>query len=163
MPITRTPFIDDDGTGKTGTVWDNAAKQQLYDQIDAFMAGSGGLGSIGATLTPWTPIDGSGAGLTLTNGGCTSIKIGKLVFITANVTYPANANGTDAYLGGLPIASHGGFTHGFYSTYGIANSLFVSFNETRIRITNPATGVNRTNANLSGAIVVFSGFYLVAA
>jgi len=35
MPITRTAFIDDDGTGKTGTVWDNAEKQRLYDQIDA--------------------------------------------------------------------------------------------------------------------------------
>ena len=35
MAITRTPIIDDDGTGTTGTVLDNAWKQELYDQIDA--------------------------------------------------------------------------------------------------------------------------------
>src|SRR5262245_13750788 len=35
MPITRTPIADDDGTGTTGTVIDNAWKQQFYDQIDA--------------------------------------------------------------------------------------------------------------------------------
>jgi hypothetical protein len=35
MPITRTPIIDDDGSAQTGTVIDNAWKQQLYDQIDA--------------------------------------------------------------------------------------------------------------------------------
>lgn len=35
MPITRTPIVDDDGTGTTGTVLDNAWKQELYGQIDA--------------------------------------------------------------------------------------------------------------------------------
>jgi len=43
--INRTPIIDDDGTGTTGTVLDNAWKQELYDQIDA----------IAASLTPPTP------------------------------------------------------------------------------------------------------------
>ena len=35
MAITRTPIVDDDGSGSTGTVIDNAWKQQFYDQIDA--------------------------------------------------------------------------------------------------------------------------------
>ena len=35
MPITRTSQIDDDGTGMTGTVWNNAWKTELYNQIDA--------------------------------------------------------------------------------------------------------------------------------
>lgn len=35
MPITRTPIIDDDGSGMTGTVLDNAWKQEFYNQIDA--------------------------------------------------------------------------------------------------------------------------------
>jgi hypothetical protein len=39
MPITRTAIVDDDGTGKTGTVIDNAWKQQFYDQIDALYGG----------------------------------------------------------------------------------------------------------------------------
>jgi hypothetical protein len=38
MAITRTPIIDDDGTGTTGTVIDNAWKTELYNQIDASFA-----------------------------------------------------------------------------------------------------------------------------
>jgi hypothetical protein len=44
MAITRTPIIDDDGTGTTGTVIDNAWKTELYNQIDA---------ADGAIGTPW--------------------------------------------------------------------------------------------------------------
>lgn len=36
MAITRTPIIDDNGTGTTGTIINNAWKQELYNQIDAF-------------------------------------------------------------------------------------------------------------------------------
>jgi hypothetical protein len=35
MPITRTPMIDDDGSGTTGTIINNAWKQEIYNQIDA--------------------------------------------------------------------------------------------------------------------------------
>ena len=38
MAITRTAMVDDDGTGTTGTVINNAWKQQFYDQIDAALA-----------------------------------------------------------------------------------------------------------------------------
>jgi hypothetical protein len=34
MPITRTPMVDDDGSGQHGTVVNNAWKSELYDQID---------------------------------------------------------------------------------------------------------------------------------
>jgi hypothetical protein len=46
--ITRTPIIDDDGSGTTGTTLDNAWKQELYNQIDAVIApfGSGGVETI---------------------------------------------------------------------------------------------------------------------
>ena len=40
MPITRTPIVDDDGSGQTGTVLDNAWKQELYDQIDGVLGRS---------------------------------------------------------------------------------------------------------------------------
>jgi len=40
MAITRTSIIDDDGTGTTGTVIDNAWKQELYNQIDAVIGGA---------------------------------------------------------------------------------------------------------------------------
>jgi hypothetical protein len=35
MAITRTPMVDDDGTGTTGTIINNAWKQEFYNQIDA--------------------------------------------------------------------------------------------------------------------------------
>jgi len=38
MAITRTPIVDDDGSGETGTAIDNAWKQEFYDQIDAVTA-----------------------------------------------------------------------------------------------------------------------------
>jgi len=44
MPITRTPWIDDDGTGTTGTIINNAEKQALYNQID------------GAITQPWIDV-----------------------------------------------------------------------------------------------------------
>jgi hypothetical protein len=39
MPITRTSMIDDDGSGTTGTIINNAWKQEFYGQIDAFADG----------------------------------------------------------------------------------------------------------------------------
>jgi hypothetical protein len=38
MAITRTPMIDDDGTGNVGTILNDAWKQELYDQIDGAVA-----------------------------------------------------------------------------------------------------------------------------
>jgi hypothetical protein len=38
MPITRTPMVDDDGSGTTGTIINNAWKQELYGQIDGLVA-----------------------------------------------------------------------------------------------------------------------------
>jgi hypothetical protein len=38
MPITRTPMVDDDGSGTTGTILNNAWKQELYGQIDGLFA-----------------------------------------------------------------------------------------------------------------------------
>ncbi len=51
MPITRTPMIDDDGTGTTGTVVNNAWKTELYNQIDAVPAIA-----TGGVWTPYTAI-----------------------------------------------------------------------------------------------------------
>jgi hypothetical protein len=52
MPITRTPIINDDGSGTVGTVWENGWKTQLYDQIDALFAGP--------SFSPWKVIEVSG-------------------------------------------------------------------------------------------------------
>jgi len=58
MTITRTPIIDDDGSGTSGTVLDNAWKQELYGQIDGALTAGGGKA--------WTNMP---AGTALTNDG----------------------------------------------------------------------------------------------
>jgi hypothetical protein len=40
MPITRTNMIDDDGSGTTGTIINNAWKQEFYNQIDVLAGGA---------------------------------------------------------------------------------------------------------------------------
>jgi hypothetical protein len=52
----------------------------------------------------WTPSDQSGAGLTLTfSGTARYTKVGRLVHVQAQITYPSTANGSNALLGGLPF------------------------------------------------------------
>jgi len=61
MPITRTPIIDDDGSGQTGTVLDNAWKQELYGQIDALGGQAISTLAIGSPIT--VPVAGIMANL----------------------------------------------------------------------------------------------------
>jgi hypothetical protein len=66
MAITRTPLVDDDGSGNTGSIINNALKTELYDQIDAADAAvaAAAAADIAATVDP-----GICAGrLTLTSG-----------------------------------------------------------------------------------------------
>jgi hypothetical protein len=53
----------------------------------------------------WTPVDGSGAGLSFTNtaGNCFYTKVGRTVTLSFRLTYPSTANGTAASIGGLPF------------------------------------------------------------
>jgi hypothetical protein len=91
----------------------------------------------------WTPTDASGVGLVFTGVTCLYRRIGKLIFIAMNITYPTTADGTNAAVGGLPytvatgvsasgggatgvvasglfwLASGGGITITFYSTAGV--------------------------------------------
>jgi len=59
MPIQRTPWIDDDGSGTVGTPINNAEKTALYNQIDAvneppWIAIPHNAGNFGATGGQWT-------------------------------------------------------------------------------------------------------------
>ena len=57
MPITRSVWVDDDGTGTTGTPINNAELQKIYTNIDAF--GNGVPQVLGntetGTLNDWAP------------------------------------------------------------------------------------------------------------
>jgi hypothetical protein len=53
----------------------------------------------------WTPVDSSGAGLTLTVTAASYTKIGRMVYAYLNITFPATANASTIFIGGLPFIS----------------------------------------------------------
>jgi hypothetical protein len=63
----------------------------------------------------WTPIDGSGAGLSLTVNAAAYVKIGRMVYITCSITYPATGSGAGAQIGGMPFTVESGTpTNGYW-------------------------------------------------
>jgi hypothetical protein len=155
MAINRGPFntlVDDDGSNLVGSVWNKAAIQTtLLDPIDAL---------VGA-VTAWGPGDGSGAGLVLINGGCFYARNGNTVVLGGNIVYPSTADGAAAKIAGLPFPATG-IPGGFYGVLGLPCLYYVDAGGTTIRLMNPTTSAPRTNAELSGAQIIFSGVYLVA-
>jgi hypothetical protein len=75
----------------------------------------------------WTPVDGSGASLSLSNNSGTYTKIGQVVFARFNLTYPSTANATAAKIAGLPFT---------VANDNVARQGFVSFTDetTLVRI-----------------------------
>lgn len=72
--ITRTPITDDDGTGTTGTILDNAWLQQIYDQIDALA-----IALAGGTQT--TTVTGTQDNFALTTG-CGLLRVNNASLVT---------------------------------------------------------------------------------
>jgi hypothetical protein len=56
----------------------------------------------------WTPIDSSGAGLTLTVANATYTKVGRLVTANFAIVYPSTASVSTCRVGGLPFTSRSG-------------------------------------------------------
>jgi len=163
MPIDRTALnaaVDDDGTNTTGTLISKAwLAATMFDQIDTLFAGISGT---------WTPSDGSGAALALTVGTAKYVKVGRLVFVSFVVTYPATASGAVAVLRGLPYqpSAIAGDNHalaiGYTSVAGLKFCAvhyvatadgFVYFND---------NAGNMTNAQMTTGVVHASGVYLTA-
>jgi len=65
--ITRTPWIDDDGSGTTGTVINNAVKTELYDQIDALAAKIEGADTTEAFAAQHDPATGAHTDISAAN------------------------------------------------------------------------------------------------
>ena len=126
MAITRTPMIDDDGSGNTGTIINNAWKTELYNQIDAALGPAAGIpapGAAGNVMTStgaawasqapapayltgaWTPtlIDfsgGSAAAYSARSG--TFVRVGALVMVTGRIAL-TNKGTLTAAVGALLI------------------------------------------------------------
>lgn len=157
MPIARTAQIDDDGTGMTGTVWNNAWKTQLYDQIDAAIAGESIVGT-------WTPTDASGGGLTFTTVfGSKYCRIGELVWVYLDVTFPATANANATAIGGLPFANiseQAGLAVGF-TDIGVLPMVLVAASVPTINLFTSA-GAVYSNSSWSGKSLRAAGCYRAA-
>jgi len=104
----------------------------------------------------WTPNDASGAGLSLTINVATYVKIGKIVILSYNLSYPSTANGSSAILGGLPFTVSpstnnnwmGGVVHWNSSSRNLTNMALGQTTQATFR--NNINNTDPTNANLSG-------------
>lgn len=112
--------------------------------------------------TAWTPADGSGAALTFSSVVATYHRVGTLVIARFDLTYPATADGSNAVISGLPVAT---------ANAQDARQGFVSFsNETTLAYVVPAVnastaalidsaGAAVTNATMSGNRVIGTLLY----
>ena len=71
---------------------------------------------------PWTPADGSGAGLSIANNGSQYVKAGQLVIVSLDATYPVTADGSSAVISGLPFTNQATNGWGGACHAGIAQS-----------------------------------------
>jgi hypothetical protein len=110
----------------------------------------------------WTPIDSSGAGLTLTSVSGSYIKVGKQVSFICQFTYPSTADGTPAKIGGLPFTSansNAAVTIGYQSGGQAAQHAYQQASTTTIIFPVAVTGTNSTNAQMTVTTLVLSGTY----
>jgi hypothetical protein len=149
MAITRTAMVDDDGSGTTGTILNNAWKTELYNQIDGMSAG-----------LAWTPTDVSGANLVFTVAEGAYCVTGAMVTFWGRVQYPTTSSGLNANLGGLPLVN-GNYFAGAYMTLGLPALLHLAKSAGNILVLQTNTAPY-TNALLTGAQLIFQGFYLKA-
>ena len=104
----------------------------------------------------WTPIDGSGAGLSFVSATGYYTKIGRIVTVVFNVAYPATASASAARVGGLPFTSANtgsGLSNGCFNTNNSAQLVQPSIviNDTTFAALIVAAGTSATNVQLTGA------------
>lgn len=113
----------------------------------------------------WTPTDESGAGLSFTVFDCRYTRIGRMVFFSGSITFPATANTNDIAIGGLP----------YLALTGDDNTGSINFSGNTLRSTDfgrigrgsrkffietATTGDNAVDNNVySGIRITFTGQY----
>jgi hypothetical protein len=102
--------------------------------------------------TAWTPSDISGAGLTLTPVNCKYVKIGKLIHLMGQITYPTTADATAAKIGGLPYNPIALQAATSFNTTGLSTfSTTAVIPGSALQFYNSfGAGIPRGNATLSG-------------
>jgi hypothetical protein len=113
----------------------------------------------------WTPADASGAGLVITVNSTRVLKHEDLVIASCRIAYPVTASGANASLSGLPFtvenleASRQGFIS--YSSSAVSLFLLPTANSKQINFFVNPGGAAATNAQLSGATLIFTVIYSV--
>lgn len=126
-----------------------------------FAANPGGLTGAGLNdyeVGTWTPTDASGAGLTFTGVSGNYVKIGRLVFVTAQLTYPTTASGSSAAIT-QPFASP---PINQLLSLAVVGAVAVDIMNVSGAGFNPLLATSFapvTNGTLSGKTIVFSGTY----
>lgn len=113
--------------------------------------------ALGQTIGSWTPIDGSGAGLSFSAVSAGYTKIGNLVFAYCTVTYPSTGNGSNAVIGGLPftvVNQNYAYTPATLNL-NISGTMqtVVLANTTTLIIIDATANANVTNASVSGKLL----------
>lgn len=70
----------------------------------------------------WTPVDASGASLSITVASATYVKIGRIVHCSFNITYPTTSSSLGVKISGLPFASANQHTSGYAHGYTDSNT-----------------------------------------
>ena len=111
----------------------------------------------------WTPVDSSGAGLSLTVNSATYTKIGRIVTAFAYVVYPSTVSASAAVLGGLPFTTRGG--NGGFQPFDVATDATVGMygytaqSATTASFWSNAANASITNATLSTKFVIVAITY----
>lgn len=147
--------------GNAGSqIVDNGTRSLVFGNKDSITA------PVWYETGTWIPADGSGAGLALTVAAATYVKIGKMVYATFAVTYPATANGATARVGGLPYTSQNAAAGmhpvpiSFTTKAGLLAGV-VDSNAKTFSFTSTA-GTTLTNVDVSTAIIRGTAIYEVA-
>ena len=104
----------------------------------------------------WTPVDGSGAGLSFSGVAGYYTKIGRQVTVVFSLVYPATADASAARIGGLPFTAANtgnGLNNGCFNVNNSGQNVqpAVIANDTKMAAILVAAGISSTNAQLTGA------------
>ena len=150
MAITRTPMVDDDGTGTTGTVINNAWKQQFYDQIDA---------ALPAPLGAWTDVAYAAANYTASTGTWTMaaggqqnylwLMIGKVVYLHFWISPSTTSAATTELRIAIPAAVPQAFRSFYAPILGMNGTTALA---TPIAVVRPSDARIHLQMNLDGTV-----------
>lgn len=154
--FTRLRLLPFTGSGN----WERDAPRVVKWISDYFLSleQKGALEADYSPPTTWTPVDGSGAGLVLTVASAKVTKIGSLVTLQADITYPVTASGAAAKIT-APYSASVIHTGSFW-TAGAGGGTASDITGTAVQFLIQAGG-NVTNANLSNSRVIFTITYQV--